>query len=67
MEPVPNLDGTNCNTVRYNSNRAVMNYVDVPKDFLKLHKFVTLVADTMFVDSTPLVIAMSRGIKLVTF
>ena len=44
-----------------------MNYVDVPKDFLKLHKFVTLVADTMFVDSTPLVIAMSRGIKLVTF
>ena len=43
-----------------------MYYIAVPKDFLKLHKFVTLVADVMFVDDAPLLITVSRGIKFVT-
>ena len=43
-----------------------MDYVDVPMDPLKSHKFVTLVADLMFVNGAPFLIAMSRGIKFVT-
>ena len=42
-----------------------MDYVAVPKDFLKLHKFVTLVADVMFVNSAPFITNMSHGIKFV--
>ena len=61
-----NLSGTRGNTVIQNPDRLVMNYFAVPKDFLKLHKFVTLVADVMFVNSTQFLITMSRGIKFVT-
>ena len=42
-----------------------MYYVAVPREFLKLNKFVTLVADLIFVNNIPLLITMSRGIKFV--
>ena len=61
-----NLAGTNGNTVWQNTYRVVMYYIAVPKDFLKLHKFVTLVEDVMFVNGAPFLITMSRRIKFVT-
>ena len=42
-----------------------MDYIDVPRDFLKLHNFVTLMADIMFVNGAPFLIAVSCGIKFV--
>ena len=41
-------------------------YIAVPKYFLKLHKFVTLVAYVMFVNGASFLITMSRGISFVT-
>ena len=60
-----NLFGTRFKKVRQNPDRVVMDYVAVPKYLLKSHKFVNLVADVMFVNSTPFLITMSRGIKFV--
>ena len=63
---VPNLAGNRGKTVWQNTDRAVTDHVAVPRDFLKLHKFVTIVADVMFVNDTPLLITMSRSINYVT-
>ena len=62
----PNLSGTRFNKVRQNPDRVVMYYVSVPREFLKLYKFVTLVADVIFVNITPLLITISYGIYFVT-
>ena len=43
-----------------------MYYVAVPKDFLKLHKFVITMSDVMFVNIAPFLITMACGIKFVT-
>ena len=60
-----NLAGTRGNTVQQNLYRVVMDYVDVPKDFRKLHKFVTLVEDVVFVNDVPFLITVSQCIKFV--
>ena len=57
---VPNLAGNRGKTVRQNPDRVVTDHVAIPREFLKLHKFVTIVADVMFVNGTPLLITMSR-------
>ena len=44
----------------------MMDYVAVPKDFIKLHKVVTILADLIFVNGAPFLITMTRGIKFVT-
>ena len=57
-----NLAGTRGKTVQQNTDRVVMHYFAVPKYFLKLHKFVTLVADVMFVNGATFLINVSHGI-----
>ena len=42
-----------------------MNFVAISWVFLKLHKFVTLVEDVMFMNSATFLITMSRVIKFV--
>ena len=42
------------------------DYVQIPRDFIKLHKYVALVADVMFVNNIPFLITMSRKIKFIT-
>ena len=61
-----NLSSTRINTVQQKLDRVVMEYVAVHKDFLKFRKFVTLVVNLMFVNSVPLLITRSCGIKFVT-
>ena len=62
----PNLAGARDKTVQQNMDSVVMNYSDTPKSFLKLHKFLSLVADMMILNVTPILITMSRGIKCLT-
>ena len=62
----PNLSGTRVNKVRKNPDRVVMYYVSIPREFLKLYKFVTLVADVIFVNVTPLFITISHGVYFLT-
>ena len=54
-------------TVLQNPDRVVMDYGDVHREHLKWQKFVTIVADVIFVNGTPLLINMSRSIKLDNF
>ena len=61
-----NLAGTRGNTVRQNLDRVVMDYVAVPRVFLKLHKFVTVVTDLMLVKNVVFLISMYCGIKSAT-
>ena len=43
-----------------------MYYIDISRKFLKLHNFVTLVPDVIFLNNLPLLITMARGINFVT-
>jgi hypothetical protein len=62
----PDLADTRGKTVRKKPDRVVMDYVVVPREFMKLHKYVTLVADVMFVNGIAFLVTISRGIKFVT-
>ena len=48
------------------TDRVVTDYVSVPRKFLVLYKYVTLVADVCFVGNGAFLVTMSRGIKFVT-
>ncbi len=41
------------------------DYVKILRDFMELHKYVTIVADVMFVNSLPFLVTSSRGIRFV--
>jgi hypothetical protein len=40
--------------------------VQIPQDFVQLHKYVMLVADVTFVNTLPFLVTSSRGLSLVT-
>ena len=54
------------NTVRKKPLRVDTEYVEIPRDFYRLHHFVTLTADIMFVNGIPFLVTLSRKIRLVT-
>ncbi len=43
-----------------------VEYVQIPWDFVQLHKYVMLVADVMFVNGLPFLVTSLRGLSLVT-
>ncbi len=43
-----------------------VKYVQIPWDFVQLHKYVTLVADVRFVNGLPFLVTSLRGLSLVT-
>ena len=49
-----------------NPDHVTTDYVAIPRIFLELHKYVTLVADGMFVNNTNFLITISPGIKFMT-
>ena len=40
-----------------------MYYVTIPREFLKLHKYVNLVADVMLVNNIPFLVSMYFSIR----
>ena len=62
----PILGGIRENTVRHKPEHVMTDYVDIPRDFLVLHRFVSIVTDVIFVNNIPFLITMSCGIKSVT-
>ena len=52
--------------MRKRPKRVRVERVEIPRDFYKLHKFVTLTADVMFVSGIPFMVTKSRGIKFYT-
>ena len=43
-----------------------VDYVNVPRSFMDIYKYVTIVADVMFVNGLPFLVTSSRGISLIT-
>jgi hypothetical protein len=50
-------------TTRRKPEHVQVDYVQIPRDFVKMHKYVTLAADVMFVNGLPFLITLSRGIS----
>ena len=59
-----NPAGARGKTAQQKPYRLVMDCVVVPTNFIKLHKFVTIMSDVAFVNSTLFLISMSRGINI---
>ena len=54
-------------TTREKPQRVEADFVEIPRDFYVLHKFVTLVGDVMFVNNIPLfLLTLSRKLKFGT-
>ena len=62
----PILGVTRGKAVRQNPEHVTTNYVAIPRDFLTLQRFVSLVAHVMFVHNKTFLTTMFRGIKFVT-
>ena len=52
----PDLANLRGKTTRTKPERVRVEYVQIPRDFVQLHKYVTLVADVMFVNGLPFLI-----------
>ena len=62
----PDLANLRGKTIRTKLEHVCIEYVQIPLDFVELHKYMTLVADVMFVNGLPFMVTSSRGISLVT-
>jgi hypothetical protein len=62
----PDLANLRGNTTRKKTEHVRADYVEIPRDLVNMHKYVTLVADVMFVNGLPFLVTLSRGISLVT-
>ncbi len=62
----PDLANLRGKTTRAKPDHVRIEYARIQKDFIQLHKHMTIVADIMFVNRLPFLITSSRGISLVT-
>jgi hypothetical protein len=62
----PDLANLRDKTTKKKPEHIRVDYVEIPQDIIKTHKYVTLVADVMFVNGLPFLVTLSRGISLVT-
>jgi hypothetical protein len=62
----PNLANLRGKTTRTKLEHVRVDYVKIPQVFMELNKFVTIVADVMFVNGLPFLVTLLRGISLVT-
>ena len=62
----PDLANLRGKTTRKKPEHVRVDYVQIPRDIIDMHKYVTLVADVMFVNGLPFLVSSSRGISLVT-
>ncbi len=61
----PNLANLRGKTTRTKPEHVRADYEKIPREFMELHKYVTIVADVMFVNGFPFLVTSSRGISLV--
>ena len=62
----PSLPQLKGKSVREKPQRAEPEYVRVPKEIIDLNRYITLVADVMFVGGLPFLISLSRRVRFVT-
>ena len=62
----PNCPGLKGKTVRQRPERIESEYLGIPRDFYRLHHFVTLTADVMFVNGLAFFTTLGRDIRFGT-
>jgi hypothetical protein len=62
----PDLANLRGKTIRTKLEHVRIEYVQIPQDFVELRKYVTLVADVMFVNGLLFLVTSLRGISLVS-
>ena len=62
----PNRPGLRGKTVGQRPDRVVPEYLGIPRDFYRLHHFVTLTADVMFVNGLAFFTTLGRDIRFGT-
>ena len=62
----PDLANLRAKTIRTKLEWVRVKIVQIPWDFVQLHKYVMLVADVTFVNTLPFLVTSSRGLSLVT-
>ncbi len=60
----PDLANLRGKTTRTKPEHVRVDYAKIPRDFIKMHKYVMLVADVLFVNGLPFLITSLRGISL---
>ena len=63
--PVAMRDVDNANQI-VGPDLIWVKYVQIPRDFVQLHKYVALVADVMFVNGLPFLVTSMQGLSVVT-
>ena len=63
---VTDLEVVQGKTVGTKPDRVEMDVVQIPMDFYKLNKYVTLMVDVMFVNGVDFLTTLSRSIRLFT-
>ena len=53
-------------STRNKPKKVKEEYMKIPKEFYRLHKFFTLTADVVFVNGIPFLVTFSRNIILIT-
>ncbi len=62
----PDLANLRGKATRTKPERVQVEYVQIPWDCVQLHKYITLVADVMFVNGLPFLVTFLQGLSLVT-
>ncbi len=62
----PDLASVRGKTVRQTPAPVVGEYVAVPRSLVQSNRMITLAADVFFVDGTPFLLTVARGLKFVT-
>ena len=62
----PDLANLRGKMIRSKPEHVRIEYVQIPWDFVELHKYVRLVANIMFVNGLPFLVTSLQGISLVT-
>ena len=61
----PDLANLRGKTTRTKPERVRVEYVNVPRDLVDMHKYISIVADVMFVNGLPFMVTSLRGISLI--
>jgi hypothetical protein len=61
----PNLANLRGKMTTTKPERVRVEIVCIPRDFVQMHKYVTLVVDVMFINGLPFLVAFLRGLNLV--
>jgi hypothetical protein len=60
----PDLANLRGKTTRTKPEQVRVDFVKIPWDFIEMHKYVTIVADMLFVSGLPFLVTSLRGISL---